>query len=63
MKKAAKIRGNYSANVSSKVTTVINVSKQYSNESMTTLSPIIAHPCVNSSKLCEKCLTFNNDTL
>lgn len=48
-------------NVKNEITTVNGSS--YNNESISTLSPFIKHPCINSTKHCQQCLNSYNDSL
>ncbi|XP_027840816.2 uncharacterized protein LOC114122374 isoform X2 [Aphis gossypii] len=50
-----------SINVKNEITTVNGSS--YNNESISTLSPFIKHPCINSTKQCQQCLNSYNDSL
>lgn len=48
-------------NVKNDITTVNGSSNN--NESISTLSPSIKHPCINSTKHCQQCLNSYNDSL
>lgn len=61
-----KYHANNSTTITSTLTktNVTTVSSSHSNDSMSTLNPVIKLPCVNSSKHCETCFTaYKNSTL